>query len=536
MFGKDARCRKRRISYRVQSKVGQKTAMQGRDQTYMLPPLVGADPVAGAGRRRRTFATPRPKPSRHRSPRVPRQPVHGRSAACCSSLAGLRRAADAGPPVPALSRKPAAAAERLIGDAAILRGVGARAARGAARARKRRLDVRAGGRALGRAAHRGDLRTRAAAGVASAGQPHRVAGGHQTAPDRGRLDQRQGLAAAARANASRSPARPRRRPLARRDQARHDQRARPGELESIEEALTTFTRRNTDGRRRQRRRTRRASLRQALATAAQLLRRMKLEQTWFMKRLARRRASRRWTTARGPDNPGPGRRPGRDLRVAQHARRGSAVHAPRRRDHRDGRADRPGDAVLVVRALTRNKAGRTQVALPAVLDWSGGSWTSIVRHGALILFLAGLPFFVLALADPVFVADARAGQLSRPPHRADDRRLVEHDGALPGRAPERQGAERGDVLHHRRRGRDVHPPADERQISRPHRPDRIRRRGLRRHAVHERLRQHPAQPVADRRLDRVHEVPRSGNDDRDGDRAGHPACSRRSIFSTRPAT
>ena len=57
-------------------------------------------------------------------------------------------------------------------------------------------------------------------------------------------------------------------------------------------------------------------------------------------------------------------------------------------------------AVLVGRALTRNKAGRTQVALPAVLDWSGGSWTSIVRHGALLLFLAGLPFFVLALADP----------------------------------------------------------------------------------------------------------------------------------------
>jgi hypothetical protein len=57
-------------------------------------------------------------------------------------------------------------------------------------------------------------------------------------------------------------------------------------------------------------------------------------------------------------------------------------------------------AVLVGRALTRTKAGRTQVALPAVLEWSGGSWTSIVRHGALLLFLVGLPFFVLALADP----------------------------------------------------------------------------------------------------------------------------------------
>jgi hypothetical protein len=57
--------------------------------------------------------------------------------------------------------------------------------------------------------------------------------------------------------------------------------------------------------------------------------------------------------------------------------------------------------VLVLRAFTRTKAGRTQVALPAVLDWSGGSkFTSLIRHGALILFLGGMPFFVLALADP----------------------------------------------------------------------------------------------------------------------------------------
>ena len=58
-------------------------------------------------------------------------------------------------------------------------------------------------------------------------------------------------------------------------------------------------------------------------------------------------------------------------------------------------------AVLIVRSLTRTKAGRTQVALPAVLDWSGGSrLTSLVRHGALLLFLVGVPFFILALADP----------------------------------------------------------------------------------------------------------------------------------------
>ena len=62
--------------------------------------------------------------------------------------------------------------------------------------------------------------------------------------------------------------------------------------------------------------------------------------------------------------------------------------------------------VLVVRALTRNKAGRTQVALPAVLDWSGGSWTSIVRHGALMLFLAGLPVLRARARRSVLVADA----------------------------------------------------------------------------------------------------------------------------------
>ena len=56
--------------------------------------------------------------------------------------------------------------------------------------------------------------------------------------------------------------------------------------------------------------------------------------------------------------------------------------------------------IVLSRALARRKAGRTQVALPAVLQWSGRSWIGIVRHGALLLFIAGLPFFVMALADP----------------------------------------------------------------------------------------------------------------------------------------
>ncbi|PYR12905.1 MAG: hypothetical protein DMG00_08010, partial [Acidobacteria bacterium] len=42
-------------------------------------------------------------------------------------------------------------------------------------------------------------------------------------------------------------------------------------------------------------------------------------------------------------------------------------------------------AIMILRAMTRRKAGRTQVALPAVLNWGQSSWLSIVRHGALIL-------------------------------------------------------------------------------------------------------------------------------------------------------
>ena len=37
MFGKDVALPDMKLSYRVQTKVGQKTSLQGRDQTYILP-------------------------------------------------------------------------------------------------------------------------------------------------------------------------------------------------------------------------------------------------------------------------------------------------------------------------------------------------------------------------------------------------------------------------------------------------------------------------------------------------------------------
>src|SRR4051812_7362496 len=71
-------------------------------------------------------------------------------------------------------------------------------------------------------------------------------------------------------------------------------------------------------------------------------------------------------------------------------------------------------AVLILRALTRTKAGRTQVALPAVLDWSGGPrFPSLVPPRALIFFLVGVPFFLLALAHPYSSLTHQQGSFSR---------------------------------------------------------------------------------------------------------------------------
>ncbi len=60
-------------------------------------------------------------------------------------------------------------------------------------------------------------------------------------------------------------------------------------------------------------------------------------------------------------------------------------------------------AVLVARAALERKAGRHQIALPAILSWARQSPFSVLRHAPVLLFVGGLPFFIVALADP-FVA------------------------------------------------------------------------------------------------------------------------------------
>ena len=56
--------------------------------------------------------------------------------------------------------------------------------------------------------------------------------------------------------------------------------------------------------------------------------------------------------------------------------------------------------VLLIRTLTRRSSGRGRLALPSLVEWTRPRTTALIRHGALVCALAGLPFFALALADP----------------------------------------------------------------------------------------------------------------------------------------
>jgi Ca-activated chloride channel family protein len=56
--------------------------------------------------------------------------------------------------------------------------------------------------------------------------------------------------------------------------------------------------------------------------------------------------------------------------------------------------------VLFLRSLFGRRAGSSRVALPAILPVIRHSPFSFIRHAPLFLFLIGLPFFVIAFADP----------------------------------------------------------------------------------------------------------------------------------------
>jgi von Willebrand factor type A domain len=66
-------------------------------------------------------------------------------------------------------------------------------------------------------------------------------------------------------------------------------------------------------------------------------------------------------------------------------------------------------AALLFRAALRDRMRASGIGLPALVDWTPAfpSAVSFVRHGALVLALAGLPFFFVAFADPHTVFTSR---------------------------------------------------------------------------------------------------------------------------------
>jgi hypothetical protein len=56
--------------------------------------------------------------------------------------------------------------------------------------------------------------------------------------------------------------------------------------------------------------------------------------------------------------------------------------------------------LLLARAAIRKKPGRQNIVLPAILRGSASSHLAWIRHIPSLLFVAGLPFAVLAVADP----------------------------------------------------------------------------------------------------------------------------------------
>ena len=56
--------------------------------------------------------------------------------------------------------------------------------------------------------------------------------------------------------------------------------------------------------------------------------------------------------------------------------------------------------VLLARTIPARKGGGTHVVLPAVLPTMRRTPLAAVRHGAFIVFMIGVPFFAVALADP----------------------------------------------------------------------------------------------------------------------------------------
>jgi hypothetical protein len=282
MFGKDAALPETKISYRVQSKVGKNTAIQGRDQTYLMPAqsirvvsLVPADAADIRDTPVETFGD-----LDQRSFRANLFTVVGSTLFVLAGLLTLLAAVR----LYRRYRTPATATERPITDAAILRGVG----RELAAVRRDRANgagwtPELAARALAALRVAATYAVGRRVGYAKLGRQSALAAPPAGLTD-GTLVMRNGLfmgkpiavsGAITGQNVARELARGSANGNARRSVM----------LESLAQALTTLTTAGygRDGTLDE------AALDEALSTAAAVRKRMRIEQTWIMKKIAMRR-------------------------------------------------------------------------------------------------------------------------------------------------------------------------------------------------------------------------------------------------------
>lgn len=280
MFGKDVALPETKLSYRIQSRVSQKAAVEGRDQTYLLPPLsirmlslVPNDATDIRDASAETFGD-----VDRRAFRANLFTVIGGVLFAVAGLVALLTLVR----LFLASRKPTAASDRLVSDGAILRRVGRelssvqREREGAGWTVPLAARATAALRILGAYA----LGQRAARVVTT------PVTADEAALSDGRIILKTGWPktkhiAVSGAATSRSIA----------NAIRHSTNGRrPGELEAIEEALQKFTaaqyRRPVDEKGE---RLDDSALDSALEAARGTLGRLKLEQTWVMKRLGQQR-------------------------------------------------------------------------------------------------------------------------------------------------------------------------------------------------------------------------------------------------------
>lgn len=273
-FGKDVALPETKISYRVQSHVADKTSIEGRDQTYLLPAqsvrvlsLVPGDASDIRDAASDTFADI--------DQRAFRSSLFTVVGGVLYALAGLLTAL-ALVRVVSKMRKPIEVREALIGDSTILRGVG----REFAAVRRQRDD---GGWTLELVA-RALAALRVAATYAAGGQVGHMPAGAADILEEGRLILNTGWPNSKRIAVSGAMTEA---AIARRLAAHPSGGARAQRMESLGQALTTMTaarfgRSDTlDD----------AALDDALASGVSALGALKFEQTWIMKRLAARRVA-----------------------------------------------------------------------------------------------------------------------------------------------------------------------------------------------------------------------------------------------------